>query len=174
MKRLISIILLTGLVGITGCSTKPTFGERVLADGESRVALAEQWEQGKEDSIAGDKQVQKGQKLVKKGRSYLHEGEQLIASGNVAVKNNRQAYQALYQTVKGPDSGGNALLLTTKLEKFAKAWSKGEEDISAGSKLVKRGHSDISEGEAEIAKGQALMERGRTKMQQAESHYQKK
>ncbi len=173
MKKQITFILLTGLLVLTGCSSKPTFGERVLAEGESRVALAAQWDKGKEDSIAGEKQVRNGRKLVEKGRSYLRKGEKLIASGNAEVQKNRKAYQALSQSDKGLESGEVALERVAKLKKIAKAWNEGEEKISEGNKLVHRGNSSISEGESEIAKGQALIERGREKMQDAESSYQK-
>lgn len=175
MKIFISIILLTGLLNITGCATKsPTFGDRVLAEGESRIELAEQWEQGKKDSITGEKQVRNGRKSVEKGRSNLREGEQLIASGNVEVQTNRQAYQALSQTANGIDSGEVALEKVAKLKKIAKAWEDGEDKISKGNKLIQRGNASISKGESEIRKGQELITGGRDKMQDAESHYQQK
>ena len=48
MKDAIFILFLAGLVSITGCATKPpTFGDRVLAERESRIEIAAQWEQGK-------------------------------------------------------------------------------------------------------------------------------
>ena len=175
MKGIVLIIFLACVANITGCATKsPTFGDRVLAEGESRVEIAEQWEQGKNDSKAGEKQVRNGRKLVEKGRSDLREGEQLIASGNVEVQTNRQAYQALSQTAQGVDSGEVALERVTKMKKIAKAWEDGEEKIAGGNKLIQRGNIKISEGESEIRKGQALIERGRDKMQNAESRYQKK
>ena len=175
MKIITGIMLLTGLLSITGCATKPpTFGDRVLAEGESRIEIAKQWEQGKNDSITGEKQVRNGRKLVEKGRSYLREGEQLIASGNVEVQTNRQAYQALSQTTNGIDSGEVALERVAKLKKIAKAWEDGEDEISKGNKLIQRGDTSISEGESEIRKGQKLITGGRDKMQDAESHYQQK
>ncbi len=69
MKNIISIIFLAGLVSLPGCATQPTFGDRMLAEGESRIEIAEQWKQGKEDSIKGEKQVKNARKLVEKGRS---------------------------------------------------------------------------------------------------------
>ena len=162
MKGIVLIILLAGLTNITGCAIKPpTFGDRVLAEGESRVEIAEQWEQGKNNSKAGEKQVRNGRKLVEKGRSDLREGEQLIASGNVEVQTNRQAYQALSQTAQGIDSGEVALERVAKMKKIAKAWEDGEEKIAEGNKLIKLGNIKISEGESEIRKGQSLIERGR-------------
>ena len=175
MKNTIFILFLAGLVNITGCATKPpTFGDRVLAEGESRIEIAEQWEQGKNDSISGEKQIRNGRKLVEKGRSDLREGEQLIASGNVQVLTNRQAYQSLSQTAQGIDSGEIALERAAKLRKIAKDWEDGEKKIADGNKLIQRGNTKISEGESEISKGRKLIVRGRDKMQDAESRYQKK
>jgi hypothetical protein len=173
MKALISTIFLTGLLSLSGCTTSPpTFGNRVLAEGESRIEIAEQWEQGQKESIAGEKKVRTGQELVEEGRSYLREGEQLIALGNVEVKTNRQAYQALSQTAISIDSGEAALEKVSKLKEIAKEWEDGEEKISEGNKLIQRGNVSISEGESEIGKGQELIVRGRDKMQDAESRYQ--
>ena len=175
MKVTIFILVLAGLVNIVGCATKPpTFGDRVLAEGESRIEIAEQWEQGKNESIAGEKQIRRGRKLVENGRSDLREGEQLIASGNVEVQTNRQAYQALSQTAQGIDSGEVALERVAKLKKIANDWEDGEEKIAKGHKLIQRGNTKISEGESEISKGQELIVGGRDKMQNAESLYQKK
>ena len=174
MKHLIFIIFLTGFVSITGCTTKPNFGDRVLAEGESRVEIAELWEQGKKDSVAGEKQVKNGRKLVEKGRSDLRKGEQLIASGNVEVQTNRQAYQSISQTAQGIDTGELALERVAKLKKIARAWERGEEKIAEGNQLIQRANKKISDGETEIRKGQELIVVGREKMQDAESHYQKK
>lgn len=175
MRNIVIILLLAGLVNICGCATQPpTFGDRVLAEGESHIAIAEQWEQGKSDSIAGEKQVRNGRKLVESGRSDLREGEQLVASGNVEVQTNRQAYQALVQTAQGVDSGELALERVSKLKKIAKAWEDGEEKIVEGNEFIHSGNKKISNGESEIRKGQELIVQGRDKMQDAESRYQKK
>ena len=172
MKYTLHLLFLAGLVSLAGCTTNaPTFGDRILAEGELSIEIAEQWEQGKKESIAGEKQVRKGRALVEKGRSYLREGEQLIASGNVEVQTNRQAYQALSQTKLGVDSGEVALERVAKMKKIAKNWEDGEEKIADGNKFIQRGNQEISEGESEINKGQELIVRGREKMQDAESSY---
>lgn len=174
MKVTIFIFIFLGLVNLVGCAIKPpTFGDRVLAEGESRIEIAEQWEQGKNDSISGEKQIRRGRKLVESGRSDLREGEQLIASGNVEVQTNRQAYQSLSQTAQGIDSGEVALKRVAKLKKIAKNWEGGEEKIAEGNKFIHSGNLKISEGESEISKGQELIAGGRDKMQNSESLYQK-
>lgn len=173
MKGIICILFVTGLATITGCATKsPTFGDRILAEGETRIEVAEQWAQGKNESITGEKQIRGGRTLVEKGRADLRKGEQLIASGNVEVQTNRQAYQSLSQTAQGIDSGELALERVAKLRKTAKEWEDGEEKIVEGNKLIQRGNKKISEGESEISKGQQLIVSGREKMLAAESRYQ--
>lgn len=175
MKKMILILLLAGLVNITGCTAKaPTFGDLLLSEGESKIEIAEQWKEGESDVTSGEKQIRNGRKSVDKGRSDLREGEQLIASGNAQVQNNRQAYQSLSQTAQGIASAEIAVEKATKLNKIAKAWEDGEERIALGKKLIKRGNTKISEGESDISKGQTLLARGRDKMQDAESHYQEK
>lgn len=173
MLKSILVIFIFSLWGAIGCASKsPSFGDRVMADGESRVAIAEQWEEGKSESKKGEKQVRQGRKIVEKGRADLRKGEQLIAAGNVAAQTNRQAYQALSQTVLGEYSADSASDRVSKLKKYTKAWEEAEEEIAEGNKLIQRGNSRVSEGESEIRKGQKRIERGRAKMQDAESRYQ--
>jgi|GEM_PF-647831 len=175
MKKTIFILFLVGLVNITGCTAKaPTFGDLALSEGESKIAIAEQWKQGENDARSGEKQIRNGRKLVDKGRADLREGEQLIASGNVQVQNNSQAYKSLSQTAQAIASAEIAVERAAKLNKIAKDWEDGEERIALGKKLIQRGNTRISEGESDIRKGQKLLARGRDKMQDAESHYQEK
>ena len=173
MKLPLRIILIAGLLTIAGCSTKPpTFGERMLLEGESRVQIAEQWEAGQKDAIKGGKLLSSGQKLADKGRSYLSQGEKLVASGTAKVKTNKLAYQTLSQTVIGINSGDLASKRVVKLKSIANEWEDGEEDIIDGNKLIKRGKADITKGEANVAKGQELVTSGQSKMKSAESLYQ--
>ncbi|MGB3621778.1 MAG: hypothetical protein WBA20_10570 [Ketobacter sp.] len=175
MKKTLLICFLSGLVSLSGCATKvPAFGGLVMADGESRIEIAELWEEGKEESIEGEKQIRYGRKLVEKGRSDLRTGEQLIAAGNVEVQTNRQAYQALHQTATGIDSGQGALERVKKLKEIASDWEEGEERIAEGNNLIQRGNEKIEEGETQISEGQKLIESGRDKMQDAEKRYQTK
>jgi len=172
MKGIIFALSIVMLICIWGCALKaPSFGDKVLAEGESRIEIADLWEQGKNESQKGEKQVLKGRKLVEKGRSDLREGESFIASGNLAVQNNRQAYQALSQISQGTASAEEAFGRAAKLKKIANAWEDGEEKIKKGNGLIHRGNALIDEGESEIRKGQQLIERGRDKMQEAESRY---
>lgn len=71
-------------------------------------------------------------------------GEQLIASGNVEVKTNGQAYQVLYQTIIGIDSGEIPLKRFDKL----KAIAKGESEIEKGQKLITIGYDKIQSAES--------------------------
>lgn len=101
MKKLLSITLLTALLGLSGCSSTPTFSERVLAEGESKIGIANQWEEGNKDLIAGQKKVKKGEKLVKKGRDYVSDGEDLIEDGEDLIEAGQakmKAAESQYQT----------------------------------------------------------------------------
>jgi hypothetical protein len=172
MKSFIVALLTATLITMSGCaSKKPTFGDRILAEGKSRIEIAEQWEQGKNDSKKGESLVLKGRKMVENGRSNLREGEQLIAAGNVEVQTNRQAYQALSQISQATDSAEMAFGRAADLKKIAKAWEDGEEKIQKGNDLIHRGNTQINEGESEIQKGQLLIKLGRSKMQGAEDSY---
>ena len=174
MKDFLSTLLLSAvIISAFGCASQPpSFGDRVMAEGESRIAIAEQWERGKRESKQGEKQVRKGRKLVERGRAELRKGEQLIASGNIAVQVNRQAYQGLSQTAQPTQSAELAAERVAQLRNYAKAWEDGEAEIVTGRKMIERGGSRIEEGESLIRKGEALLESGRAKMQNAERKYQ--
>jgi hypothetical protein len=165
-------ILLIGFVSLAGCTTTPpTFGERILSEGESRVEIAAQWDEGNEMSIEGTKDVESGTKLVEKGQSYLTKGEKLITSGNLKIQTNKQSYQTVIKTTLGVTTGTLAMEQVAKLNKIAKAWKDGEEDVVDGNKLIKRGNESISEGQADIAEGQKLVSKGQEIMASAESLY---
>lgn len=101
-EKTILILLLAGLVNLTGCTAKaPTFGDSVLSEAESRIEIAEQYEQGGNDAGSGEKKIRNERKSVKKGRSDLREGEPLIDSGNTQAQSNSQACQSLSQTAQG-------------------------------------------------------------------------
>ncbi|WP_298941755.1 hypothetical protein [uncultured Psychromonas sp.] len=173
MKSPIRIILLTSILStVVGCTTAPpTFGERMLMEGESRVQIAEQWEAGQKDLTKGEATLSSGQKLADKGRSYLSKGEKLVASGNVKIQKNKLDYQTLSQTVVGVESADLALKRVAKLKVIANDWEDGEDNLIEGNKLIKRGKANIVEGEANIEKGQKLITSGNAKMQSAESLY---
>lgn len=102
MKSAILVILASTTIATFGCATTaPTFGDRIKADGESTVAIAEQWEAGASLLKKGEKQVNEGHKKIANGRADLRDGEQLIIAGNIAVETNRQSYQALAQIAQG-------------------------------------------------------------------------
>lgn len=167
-------ILFIGLIGLAGCSTKPpTFGERILSEGESRVEIAAQWDEGNEISIEGTKEVKSGTKLVEKGQSYITKGEKLITSGNLKIQTNKQAYQTVIKTTLGVTTGSLATQQVAKLNKIAKAWNDGEEDVADGNKLIKRGNESIAEGQAKVAEGQKLVTEGQSIMTSAENLYNK-
>ena len=95
-KKLSTLGIVLILTLLVGCATKPSsFGEKVLSEGESRIEIAQIWEQGKKESQKGEEQILKGRKLVEKGRADLRQGEKLIEEGNTAVQDNRKAYQDL-------------------------------------------------------------------------------
>ena len=88
-SRIFTLSLLLALL-LAGCaSAPPTFGDRVMADGQARVDIAQQWEQGSAAATRGEAQVKQGRRLLEKGRAELREGEAWIAAGNAAVQNSR-------------------------------------------------------------------------------------
>lgn len=159
-------------LNISACTlTQPSFGDRLLVDGESRIEIAKQWEQGRNDSKKGEGYILDGRKLVERGRSELRQGEEQIASGNIAVQTNRQAYQAISQIPEQIKSPDDIAKRATRLKDIAKAWKAGETLIVHGNERIKRGNQRIIKGEAKISTGQKLIETGRKKMQASEKRY---
>lgn len=170
MQKYFHIVFVSSMLILAGCASKePTFGERMFAEGETRIEYAKLWEEGKNDVVKGDKLVNKGRELVEDGRDNLREGEQLVANGKMLAQSSRNAFHELSISVSDIDSPSNALKRANKLKDLAKKWEDGEDDVMDGKKLIKNGYEDISEGEAEIQKGQEFITRGREKMQQAQS-----
>tara|TARA_R110001583_G_scaffold22377_5_gene83981 strand:+ start:14391 stop:14921 length:531 start_codon:yes stop_codon:yes gene_type:complete len=172
MKKLTSIILLTSLISLSGCSTKPTFADRVLAEGESRIDIATQWEGGKKLATTGAKQLKNGQKVLDKGLSDLNDGQQLVTLGNLEIEKNKLIFQTLSKQTIAITASKVALETATKLKNSAQAWQDGEEKVTKGNKLVQLGKANITKGDAEVQKGQALLTSGQKQMQDAESRYE--
>ena len=172
MKKITSIILLSSLLTLAGCASKPTFADRVLAEGESRIDIATQWEGGNKLAATGAKQLKNGQKVLDKGRSDLNDGEQLVTLGNLEIEKNKLIFQTLSKQTTAITTTKVALETATKLKNSAQAWQDGEEKVTKGNKLVKSGQANIAKGNADVQKGQALLTSGQEQMQEAESLYE--
>ena len=172
MKTIATMILLTGLVSLSGCATKPpTFGERILAEGESQIAISKMWEQGKKDTREGEDLLKEGKKLVSKGNDYLRKGEKLLANGNADLQANRQAYKSLALAANNLNTSKAAKDTVSRLNKLAGAWEDAEEEVEEGNELIKRGKDSVAEGESALEKGQTLITQGKNKILEAEKNY---
>lgn len=159
---------------IAGCaSNAPTFADRVLADGETRIELARQWEQGQENRKLGEKRVKKGTSLIEEGRDEVEDGESLVAVGSAAILNQRKAYQATLLGTRSIDSADTAAEHASELRNIVRDWEAGEEKLAKGQKLIKRGNVLVAEGERELTEGKALIESGQLLMHAAENEYLK-
>ncbi len=175
LKPLVVILFCTSVLTLSGCASKvPTFADRVLADGESRIDIAELWQDGNKAVLNGEKQMKAGRKAIATGRADVSKGEQYVAAGNLTVKEQRNAYQALLQRAMQHDNANTALKTADKLTDIAKEWQDAEEKIAEGKALIKSGKANIAEGESDLNEGQQLIKSGREKMREAESRYQKK
>ncbi len=168
--RNVTIILVCAALG--ACASGPTtFADRVYAEGESKIAIAEQWERGNKAVAKGESRLDKGQKLVSKGRADLLKGEELKSSGMISVQSSRNAYAALASFPQVADNSAEVEELAVRLEKIAQTWKQGELELEKGNELLLRGNQRSAEGEAEIAAGQQLIESGRKLMRTAEQSY---
>ncbi|MCB5227684.1 hypothetical protein JAO78_012765 [Alishewanella sp. 16-MA] len=172
MKTIATMILLTGLVSLTGCATKPpTFGERILAEGESQIAISKMWEQGKKDTREGEALLKEGKKLLADGKDYSRKGEKLLANSSADLQTNRQAFKTLALSANNLNTSKAASDMVARLEKLTDAWEEAEEEVEEGNELLKRGKSAQEEGESAIKKGQQLITDGKNKIVEAEERY---
>lgn len=90
MQKTTWVILLAALLGTAGCTSKPaTFGDRMAAEGESRMGLAQQWEKGSKDVATGNNLVKRGERRVADGKSEISKGESEISKGEKLIKRGR-------------------------------------------------------------------------------------
>lgn len=171
-RHVVAFTLPGGLVA--GCASEPpTFADRVMAEGQSRVEIARQWEKGSDEASRGEERVKAGRRLLDEGRAELREGEKLIASGNVAVRNSREAYRSLSLASEATVTVRDADRRNERLERVAEEWREGESRIKRGRERVEAANERIEEGESRLRSGQQLIDRGRDLMRSAENRYQR-
>jgi len=79
MKLQITLLALPLL--FSACSSDPTLGDQLIAQGESTRALGEQWNKGKAMISDGEEMQEKGHKMVKEGEKLIRKGEKSVERG---------------------------------------------------------------------------------------------
>lgn len=79
MKLLLATLSLFSL--LASCANEPSFGDRLVARGESTSQIGEQWNKGAELVVEGERQMKRGRKLVEEGESLIRTGEKNVERG---------------------------------------------------------------------------------------------
>ena len=88
-----TLILATALTftALTGCTSTPTMGERILAQSAGSQELGKQWQDGQT-------LVNKGQKQLKKGKNLVDEGNDNIKQGQRMMEDSEKLFTSAFQT----------------------------------------------------------------------------
>ena len=101
-------LLLVALLG--ACSSGPSLGDSIRAQGVELAAIGDQWSEGDELIEEGEEQVEDGQDMIKNGRKMAQKGERLVDEGNENIQRGQElkrVAEASYRKKTGKDLSTN-------------------------------------------------------------------
>lgn len=90
----VAILIIAASGALAGCASEPTFGERLLAEGETRAALGER-------AVAAERDIRKGEDLIRRGRDKIQDGEADIERGQSLRGSGTQELDEIRQATMG-------------------------------------------------------------------------
>ncbi len=91
--RLVSGLLLAGVL-VGGCSSNPpSFGEKLRSQGDDIAEIGESWEDGRARVRAGRELIAEGREQVEDGKADIAEGERMVRTGKQTVKDSERKYR---------------------------------------------------------------------------------
>jgi hypothetical protein len=87
------------VAALGACSTGPSLGEAMRAQGVELAAIGDQWTEGDELVEEGQEQVEDGQAMIKKGNKLVDKGEANIERGEQM----RRTAEGSYRDKTGKD-----------------------------------------------------------------------
>ena len=94
-----ALLALLLIAALGACSSGPSLGEAMRAQGVELAAIGDQWTEGDELVEEGQEQVEDGQTMIKKGRKLADQGEANIERGEKM----RRMAEASYRDKTGRD-----------------------------------------------------------------------
>lgn len=95
MRIRAALALAAAPVLLAACTTgEPSFGDRLLSEGQETRQLGERWVEGERLIARGESLVEKGQKDVRRGNDRIEKGQDLIARGRRLMDTAEQRYRA--------------------------------------------------------------------------------
>jgi hypothetical protein len=89
---LLSIIALC--VVITACSSEPTVGDQIVAQGKGTAAIGNKWNQGSQMVANGQAMGNKGRQQIKDGQKMIADGDNMVVRGKAMMAEAEQQYKA--------------------------------------------------------------------------------
>ena len=74
------------VLALGGCTSEPTYGDRLLQAGEAESLLGQKWNEGQA-------LITRGNKLIQQGTDKIAEGKKLMADGQAALKEGQDDVQ---------------------------------------------------------------------------------
>lgn len=90
MKK-VTLPLLVAPLLFCSCASEPTFGDRLIAQGESTRTIGEQWNKGNSLITEGEKQKKKGRQMIEEGEKLIKKGEKNIERGRLLKSESESA-----------------------------------------------------------------------------------
>lgn len=87
----VCFIIVAMLAG--GCAgSRPTIGDKMLAQGETAQELAKKWNEGNSLLIEGEELKKKGQKMIEEGKDKIEEADVMISEGKRMMETSEKTF----------------------------------------------------------------------------------
>jgi len=81
-----AILALIMVAALGACSSAPSLGDAMRAQGVELAAIGDQWTEGDALIDEGEDQIEDGKTMIAEGRELIDDGEDLVDEGEVNIR----------------------------------------------------------------------------------------
>jgi len=105
MSKIRAVFVAVATMAAIACSSKPTIGDQILAQGKDTAAIGTKWNQANQMIADGQGLGVKGRQQIKDGQDNIRKGEAMVSKGRAMMAEAEAQYKAAQahpQTVSIP------------------------------------------------------------------------
>jgi hypothetical protein len=92
--RLHVAIVTIAAFATVGCSSKPTVGDQILAQGKDTAAIGTKWNDASEMIAEGQNLAAEGREQIKDGQDNIRKGDAMVSKGKAMMAEAEAQYKA--------------------------------------------------------------------------------
>lgn len=100
LKSTVTIISISLISTLIGCSSPPTIGQQMIAQGSDTQVWGEKWQDGQSLVDKGNKKIKHGKKLIASGKDEVSDGKNMVKKGKKIMKKSENAFHEKFPEVE--------------------------------------------------------------------------